>query len=152
MYYLRDLISYTVEHYKQRYNASGAESWILSDTDLLSGLFDTEATFAEKTYPNFSFDPTLISTGSIPATDRTLVVKLYYKQNPVSYTVEHYKQSAIKGVDGSVNWILSDTETLTGFPGVEAPVNKKNYAGLFFDASLTEPASRIIPCRWKSYD
>ena len=63
----------------------------------------------------------------------------------MEYIIEHYKQSAIKNVDGSSSWTLSDRETLTGFPGVEASCQKKNYGGLSCDLNLTEPANRIIP-------
>lgn len=144
LYYLRNLVSYSVEHYKQQYEPSGSFSWILSDTDLLSGLFDAEPTFTEKSYTGFTFDSALTDSGNIPASDGDLTIKLYYKRNPVEYIVEHYTENAIKDINGSSSWKLMDRESLMGFPGCLAACPQKQYSGFFFDSSLTEPESRII--------
>lgn len=145
LYYLRNLVSYSVEHYKQQYEPSGSFTWIFVDTDLLSGLFETESIFTPKEFSGFSFDSSLTESKNIPASDEDLIVKLYYKRNPVEYTIEHYTQSAIKNVDGSSSWKLMEREVLTGFPGCLAACPKKNYSGFFHDSSLTMPKNPIIP-------
>ena len=75
--------------------------------------------------------------------DGSLEVPVYYTCDPVSYKVEHYKES-FSGDEKS--WELADTETLQGLPGVDAEYSAKEYPGYSFDASLTEPSGcQVLP-------
>lgn len=146
LYYLRDLISYTVEHYQQDVaDESGKQDWTLVDQDLLSGLFETEAVFTPKNYSGFTFAEQLTEPDNyiLPADDRTLTIKLYYTRNPVQYIIEHYTQNLIKQNESS-GWTLADREVLSGVAGMLADCPKKSYAGLRYNSSLTEPADRRI--------
>lgn len=146
LYYLRDLISYTVEHYQQDIaDESGKQGWTLVDQDLLSGLFETEAAFTPKNYSGFTFAEQLTEPDNyiLPADDRTLTVKLYYTRNPVQYIVEHYTQDLIRQDEGS-GWTLMDREVLTGVAGIPADYSKKNYPGLLYNPSLTKPTDQRI--------
>lgn len=143
VYYTCDPVSYKVEHYKESFSGD-EKSWELADTETLQGLPGVDAEYSAKEYPGYSFDASLTEPSNCQVLpDGSLVIRLYYTCDPVSYKIEHYKES-VSGDKKS--WELADTETLQGIPGTEAKYSAKEYAGYSFNASLTEPSEcQVLP-------
>lgn len=85
------------------------------------------------TFMGWSLDGTTAVTPSnvIAKTDVTYTA-LWKANDDTAYTVKHYQQA----VDGSENYILSDTDNLTGTTDTEVTPAVKNYEG--FTAPATE--------------
>lgn len=134
LYYKRKDINYTVEHYQQGLDGNG---WIKADTENLSGMFGTKATYTAKSYPGLKYDSSLTTPKEKDlelTSEKDLVIKLYYKRDTVNYTVEHYQQNT----DGE-GWTKKDTDSFTGFHGATASHTPKSYTGFSLDSSLTVP-------------
>ena len=134
LYYKREDINYTVEHYQQGLDGNG---WIKADTESLSGVFGSKATYTAKSYPGLKYDSSLTTPTDKDlelASGKDLVIKLYYKRDAISYTVEHYQQNT-----SGDSWTKKDTDSFTGFHGATATHTPKSYTGFTLDSSLTVP-------------
>ena len=134
LYYKREDINYTVEHYQQGLDGNG---WIKADTESLSGVFGSKATYAAKSYHGLKYDSSLTTPTDKDlelTSGKDLVIKLYYKRDAISYTVEHYQQNT-----SGDSWTKKDTDSFTGFHGATATHTPKSYTGFTLDSSLTVP-------------
>ena len=134
LYYKREDINYTVEHYQQGLDGNG---WIKADTESLSGVFGSKATYTAKSYPGLKYDSSLTTPTDKDlelTSGKDLVIKLYYKRDAISYTVEHYQQNT-----SGDSWTKKDTDSFTGFHGATATHTPKSYTGFTLDSSLTVP-------------
>ncbi|MDQ0361694.1 hypothetical protein [Breznakia pachnodae] len=122
--------TYKVEHYQEQAN----NSYVLKDTDNLSGTTGATVSAVSKVYDGFTFDNTIAGTleSSTVLGDGSLTLKLYYKANTTTaYKVEHYIQQA----DGSYS--LKDTDNLTGKTGATVNGTAKTYVGYTFDNTIS---------------
>lgn len=79
LYYNRNPISYTVEHYQGLTSLSNDTDWTLTDTDSLSGLYGTTALYTPKNYKGYTYNNHLTSSDNLTlSADGGLVIKLYY--------------------------------------------------------------------------
>lgn len=141
LYYTLDRAPYVVEHYTQRMMpGEGGEKWELAGAETFQGIPGMLAEYQARDYSGYTFDGSLTEPSDCQIlSDGSLVVRLYYTLDQVSYTVEHYTQRMIPG-EGGEKWELADTETFQGIPGTEAVYQVKDYSGYVFDNSLTEPS------------
>lgn len=110
----------------------------MTDTETLQGFPGVEAEYSLKNYSGYSFDNSLTEPSDCQIlADGSLVVRLYYTCDPVSYEVKHYKE---RFSGDEQPWELAGTETLQGIPGKRAEYPVKDYPGYSFDGSLTEPS------------
>ena len=134
LYYKREDINYTVEHYQQGIDGNG---WIKADAENLSGVYGSKAIYTAKSYPGLKYDSSLTTPTDKDlelTSGKDLVIKLYYKRDAVSYTVEHYQQNT-----SGDSWTKKDTDSFTGFHGATATHTPKSYTGFTLDSSLTVP-------------
>lgn len=79
LYYNRNPISYTVEHYQGLTSLNNDTDWTLTDTDSLSGLYGTTALYTPKNYKGYTYNNHLTSSDNLTlSADGGLVIKLYY--------------------------------------------------------------------------
>ncbi len=141
---------YKVEHYQEALDGS----FVIFETDVLSGTVNSSVTAVAKAYEGFAEDATNASrvpTG-IVATDGTLVLKLYYTRN--SYNIVYNLGEA--GTDVVLSLKYGANVSLEA-PTVTAPAGK--YFAGWFDApvggnqiiSLTVPANgTTIYAQWST--
>ena len=126
-------IEYKVEHYLEQ--ADG--TYTLADSYTLAGSAGASVSASANTYVGFTFDSTVAGTktsGSI-IDDGSLVLKLFYRANTDTvYVVEHYHEQ-VSGMT-SANYVLVETETLSGTTGSTVNAVAKSYATHSHDASI----------------
>ena len=131
-------VPYKLGHYTQKYSADGTYKWEKVSETSHTGAAGKPALIKTSEFPGFTYSPELVPEEKTVLLDGSLEVPVYYTCDPVSYKVEHYKES-FSGDEKS--WKLADTETLQGLPGVDAKYSAKGYPGYSFDASLTKPSN-----------
>ena len=137
---------YTIKHYKQGIaGKDGNREWELEETETLTGTAGETVHFTPKEYAGFTYSPGFTSPEDLTITgDGDLSVSVYYTRNPVSYQVEHYKQSTA-GEDGSQGWEKAQSETLTGLFGESAAFTPATYPGFTYSPGLTSPKELTLP-------
>lgn len=137
-------IEYKVDHYKQTIDASG---YVLSETEVLTGITDTEISAVPKTFTGFIENTShgdRLASGTIVA-DGSLKLKLYYDRN--TYTVSF-------NVNGG-----SDVGDITDVPYEAAvsepaePYKEDNiFSGWYKEAGLINPwnfdADKVTADTW----
>lgn len=91
LYYNRNRINYTVEHYQGLISPGNDTEWTLIDTENLSGLYGAAALYSPKTYKGYTYNSNLTSAGDPVLSDEGKTIKLYYTK-PLE--VDLFEQSA----------------------------------------------------------
>ncbi len=80
LYYKRDMIKYRVEHYQGTENADKfTYNWTLAETENLTGVYGSKATYNHKNYNGYVHDATKTVADNITLTeDNKVVIKMYY--------------------------------------------------------------------------
>ncbi|MDQ0360129.1 hypothetical protein [Breznakia pachnodae] len=120
-------IAYKVEHYLEQSDGS----YVLQDTESLTGTTGHTVVAVAKTYTGYKLDTAHVDTigAGIIAGDGFLVLRLYYGLDDVDYKVEHYLEQK----DGSFQLDSSDLFIATAGSNVSATV--KTYTTHKHDAT-----------------
>lgn len=126
---------YKVEHYLEQSDGS----YVVKDTENLTGKTNTKVTAVSKTYAGYTFNNSINGTleSGIVASDGSLVLKLYYTVNEhpsvavdAGYKVEHYLQQT----DGSYK--LEDKESFSSPANTIVTAIAKQYKGYTFNKNV----------------
>lgn len=140
-------VSYKVEHYRENMpmDTDSKTEWEKVSEETLNGAPGAAAKYTALNLEGYTYVPELTEPEEKEIlSDGSLVIRLYYTLNRVSYTVEHYTKDIVS--DGKEDtWTLADTETFTGIPGTQAVYSARDYPNYLIDYNLTEPSDCQIP-------
>ncbi|MEA4874626.1 bacterial Ig-like domain-containing protein [Anaerorhabdus sp.] len=121
--------SYTVKYYKQALDGTYSEKDVLVENQI--GKTNQEVSVVPMNISGYSYDSSISTiSGSVKA-DGSLILKVFYKRNSISYVVNYYYQS----LNGDFNANPDNFSTGTGKVEEEITITPKKVEGFEFDSS-----------------
>lgn len=124
--YNRNVVNYSVKHYKQKTDGSDYEL-VAEDSQTLSGKFGSTTNAQAKEYTDYTV---VTFAQQIIALDGSTEIAIYYNYAKLSkattYTVKHFKQNLENEEFALVD---ADTQTINGMSNTETEAVAKEYEG-----------------------